>query len=130
MLVQGNRPLVLDKAIMADPLAQPNPRLRLLPPDRERLAQACARAFTRVGLPGAPSAQWAQAMPPAGQARGTLRARARERETRGIGPAPHQPRTVRCVLKKRAEAAARVSGTLYYSIAALELNEQSGSADD
>ncbi len=61
MLVQCNHSLVLDKAIMADHLAQPNPRLRLLPPDRERLAQAFAlfyagrpakRAFCAVG-PGA-----------------------------------------------------------------------------
>ncbi len=51
MLVQFDRPIALDKEIIADHLAQPNPRLRLLPPSRERLAQACARSFMRVGLP-------------------------------------------------------------------------------
>ena len=51
MIVQFDHPIVLDKEIIADHLAQQNPRLSLLPPYREHLAQAFARSFMRVGLP-------------------------------------------------------------------------------
>lgn len=51
MIVQFDHPIVLDKEIIANHLAQQNSRLRLLPPYREHLAQAFARSFMRVGLP-------------------------------------------------------------------------------
>ena len=49
--------------------------------------------------------QWAQSTPPAGQACWTLRALARERETRGIVPRIRYE-TMRCTLKKRTDALA------------------------
>ena len=65
---------------------------------RERRAQA-PRSSRRDGAGEAQLLQWAQSTPPAGQARWTLRARARAREARGIVTRIRYE-TVRCTLKK------------------------------
>ena len=64
----------------------------------ERPAKA-PRSRRRDGAGEAQLLQRAQSTPPAGQARGTLRARARERVARGVVPRIRYE-TVRCVLKK------------------------------
>ena len=64
----------------------------------QRQAKA-PRSSRRDGAGEAQLLQWAQSTPPAGQARWTLRALARELEVRGIVPRIRYE-TVRCVLKK------------------------------
>ena len=50
-IVQFQRILELETTTVFDSLAKQQPRLRLLPPYREALAQDFARFFMRVGLP-------------------------------------------------------------------------------
>lgn len=51
MIVQFDNLLVLPKTEIEQEVSSRQPRLRLLPPYREHLAQAFARFFMRVGLP-------------------------------------------------------------------------------
>ena len=51
MVVQFERVIERPKATIQDFVLKTRPRLRLLPPYREHLAQAFARFFMRVGLP-------------------------------------------------------------------------------
>ena len=90
---------------------------RLGGPRRPRAPRRCGsarakapRSSRRDGAGEAHLLQWAQSMPPAGQARGTLRVLARAREVRGIVPRIRYE-TVRCV-KKRTGALASGAAVL------------------
>ena len=50
-IVQFQRIIELERSLVEQQLQRMGPRLRLLPPYREHLAQAFARFFMRVGLP-------------------------------------------------------------------------------
>ena len=98
----------------------------LAPPGRGSRAGRGAGAPAQGAAGEAQLLQRAQSTPPAGQARGTLRALARELVVRGIASRIRYE-TVRRVLKKRTDALATGAAVLSAGVAGGGLREPDGS---